>query len=366
MYEKIRPWLFRLDAERAHTLSVDAARLAQALNTRFLESMYDFGHGALGQTLWGLNFPNPIGLAAGFDKNARLVRFWQKLGFGFVEVGSVTARPARGNKRPRAFRLVEDRALINRMGLNNQGADKIARRIEKLGDKQSVPLGINLAKTHDAAIVGEAAIEDFRHSFHRLAPLADYIALNISCPNTADGKTFEEPDALDALLRTIFTQRRAQNLKVPVLVKLAPPPTPKVVFDSLVEEIVDVAMGHGVQGFIATNTAPDRQFLTTSEGVLAGIGAGGLSGAPLAQRSTQLVRYLYRRTGGAVPIIGVGGIDSAEAALAKLRAGASLVQLYTGLVYEGPGLVKQLKEGLVHLFEKHGYASIREAIGADA
>ena len=365
MYEKIRPWLFRLDAERAHTLSVSSARLAQALNTRLLESMYDFGHGALGQQLWGLNFSNPIGLAAGFDKNARLVRFWEKIGFGFVEVGSVTARAARGNKRPRAFRLPEDRALINRMGLNNQGAEKIARRIEKLEGKRGVPLGINLAKTHDDAIIGEAAVEDFRLSFHRLAPLADYVALNISCPNTADGKTFEEPEGLDALLRVIFTQRSLQNLKVPVLVKLAPPPTPKVVFDSLVEEIVEVALGHGVHGFIATNTASDRQFLTTPQATLTRIGKGGLSGTPLAERSTQLVRYLYRRTGGTVPIIGVGGVDSVEAAFAKLRAGASLVQLYTGLVYEGPGLIKHLKEGLVRLFEEHGYASIREVVGTD-
>ncbi len=365
MYKKIRPLLFKLDAELAHTLGVDTARLAQALNSRLLESMYDFGHGALGQRLWGLNFTNPVGLAAGFDKNARLVRFWEKIGFGFVEVGSVTAQAAKGNKRPRAFRLETDQAIINRMGLNNQGAEKIARRIEKLDDKRQAPLGINIAKTHNPSILGDAALEDFRQSFHRLAPLADYVALNISCPNTAEGKTFEEPAALDALLRVVFTQRTAQSLEVPVLVKLSPPTTPKVVYDSLYEEIIEVALGHGVHGFIASNTAPDRQLLTTPKAEIDRIGAGGLSGAPIAERSTQLVRYVYRRTGGSVPIIGVGGIASAEAAFAKIRAGASLVQLYTGLVYEGPGLVKQIKEGLVHLFEEHGFASIREAVGID-
>ncbi len=365
MYEKIRPLLFRIEAERAHQLSVGAARLSQALNTSILESTFAFGHGALGQTLWGHNFSNPVGLAAGFDKNARLVRFWEKIGFGFVEVGSVTARRARGNKRPRAFRLPDDLALINRMGLNNQGAEKIARRIGKLAGRRTVPLGINLAKTRDDAIIGEAGVEDFRRSFHWLAPLADYVALNISCPNTLDGKTFEDPASLDALLRVLFAERNELRLAVPVLIKLAPPPTPKVVFDSLVEEIVEVALGHGVQGFIATNTASDRQNLTTPKAVLDRIGPGGLSGAPLADRSTQLVRYLYRRTGGAVPIIGVGGVDSAEAAYAKLRAGASLVQLYTGLVYEGPGLIKQIKEGLVHLFEQDGHASVQEVIGTD-
>ena len=365
MYKKIRPLLFRIEAERAHQLGVGAARLAQALNTSMLESTFAFGHGALGQTLWGHNFSNPVGLAAGFDKNARLVRFWEKIGFGFVEVGSVTARGARGNKRPRAFRLPDDRALINRMGLNSQGAEKIARRLRKLAGRRTAPLGINLAKTNDDAIIGDAAVEDFRRSFHRLAPLADYVALNISCPNTADGRTFEDPEILEALLRVLFAERNELRLAVPVLIKLAPPPTPKVVFDSLVEEIVEIALGYGVQGFIATNTASDRQNLTTPQAVLDRIGPGGLSGAPLAERSTQLVRYLYRRTGGTVPIIGVGGVDSSEAAYAKLRAGASLVQLYTGLVYEGPGLIKQIKEGLVRLFEQDGHTSLGQVVGMD-
>ncbi len=366
MYDKIRPLLFRLDAELAHHVGMGAARMAQVAGLSVVESTYAFGHGALGQTIWGLPFSNPIGLAAGFDKNARLVRFWQALGFGFVEVGSVTASASKGNPRPRAFRLPEDRALINRMGLNNQGAARIARRIARLRGRRRVPLGINLAKTHDDRIVGEAAVEDFRQSFHHLAPLADYVALNISCPNTSDGKTFEEADALDALLTVVFRERAALQLRVPVLVKLAPALTPRVVFDSLVEDIVQVAMRHGVHGFIAANTASDRDGLETPEAELARIGRGGLSGAPLANRSTQLVRYLYRRTGGRVPIIGVGGVDSAEAAYAKLRAGASLVQCYTGMVYEGPALIQRIKAGLVRLFEEDGYASMREVIGRDA
>lgn len=366
MYDFLRSFLFRLGAENAHHVGMGAARLAQTVNLSVIESMYQSGHGALGQTLWGLNFTNPIGLAAGFDKNAQLIRFWEALGFGFAEVGSVTARPAKGNKRPRAFRLPEDQALINRMGLNNQGAEKISRRIKGSQGKRGIPLGINIAKTHDDAIIGDAAIEDFRRSFQALAPLADYMALNISCPNTADGRTFEEAEGLDALLGVIFAERAAMHLKVPVLIKLAPPLTPKVVFDSQVEDIVQVALAHGVQGFIATNTASDRQHLSTDAAQLERIGRGGLSGQPIFERSTQLVRYLYRRTEGKLPIIGVGGVASAEQAYAKLRAGASLVQLYTGLVYEGPSLIKDIKDGLVRLFEEDGHSSLRHVIGLDA
>ena len=278
----------------------------------------------------------------------------------------MTARPSKGNPRPRAFRLPEDRALINRMGLNNQGADKVARRIARLETARSVPLGINLAKTHDPAILGDDAVADFRFSFRRLAPLADYVALNISCPNTAEGKTFEEPDALDALLGAVFHERKELGLKVPVLVKLSPPLSPKVVYDSQVEEAVAAALAHGVHGFIATNTASDRAHLETAPDVLKQIGRGGLSGAPLRARATQLVRYLYRKTDGRVPIIGVGGIFTAEDAYERIRAGAALVQVYTGMVYEGPGLVRTLKEGLVQLLDADGHSSLPAAIGLDA
>jgi dihydroorotate dehydrogenase len=366
VYSYVRPLLFRLDAERAHKIGTGVARVVQALSPDLVESMFEYGDAALGQSLWGLSFPNPVGLAAGFDKNATLVHFWEKLGFGFVEVGSVTAHPSSGNPRPRAFRLPEDQALINRMGLNNDGAERVAQRLRKLKARRTVPLGVNLAKTPSDQILGAAAVDDFRASFHRLAPLADYVTINISCPNTEDGKTFEEPDGLDALLSALFAERSGLGLDVPVLVKLAPPVSPSTVYDSQVEDVIAVAMTHGVQGFIASNTAPDRQHLTASQEDLDRIGRGGLSGAPLRKRSTQLVRYLYSRTGGEVPIIGVGGVASAEAAYAKLRSGASLVQLYTGLVYEGPGLIRDIKKGLVRLLERDGYSSVGQVVGVDA
>ncbi len=366
MYDFFRPLLFRLDAERAHRLGVGAARLAQTATPFVLSSLFGYEHETLRQQLWGIDFANPVGLAAGFDKNARLVPFWKAVGFGFVEVGSVSARKARGNPRPRAFRLPADRALINRMGLNNDGAPRIARRLGRRNARSILPLGVNLAKTHDPSIMGEAALEDFRTSFRLLAPLAHYVALNISCPNTVEGKTFEDPEALDALLGVLFAERTTLGLTVPILLKLAPPASEKVVFDSLVEEILVVARAHGVDGFIATNTAPDRDALTTPEALLTAIGPGGLSGKPLTGRATRLIRYLYTKTEGRLPLIGVGGIASAGDAYARIRAGASLVQLYTGLVYEGPGLIRRIKEGLVALLERDGFAGIREAVGVDA
>lgn len=319
----------------------------------------------LRQTLWGLDFSNPLGLAAGFDKNGVLVRFWETVGFGFVEVGSVSAQPAKGNPRPRAFRLKEDRALINRMGLNNDGAARIAQRLSGILPDVRYPVGINLAKTHSPSIMGEAALEDFRTSFRHMAPLANYIVLNISCPNTTEGKTFEDSEALEALLQVIFAERETLGLEVPVLVKLSPPASERIVFDSTVDVIVTLSERYGVAGFIATNTASDRKQLTASPETLERIGNGGLSGAPIERRATHLVRYLYQKIEGRIPIIGVGGVSSAEGAYAKIRAGASLVQLYTGLVYEGPMVIRQIKEGLVTLLEQDGFARVSEAVGVD-
>lgn len=367
MYDLIRSALFRLNAERAHTLATTAAKLADLTHTdAWVESNFAFEDESLQQKIWGLSFRNPVGLAAGFDKNAKLVEFWSTLGFGFVEVGSVTAQPSKGNPKPRAFRLPEDRAVINRMGLNNKGANKISRRLAKMNGRREMILGVNVAKTHDASIMGDAAVADFRESYRLLAPHADYIALNVSCPNTTEGKTFEDPDALEALLKAISEEREDLGRAVPLLVKLSPPLSNRVVYDSNVEITVELCRRYGVDGFIASNTASDREGLTATEDQLAAIGRGGLSGQPLRARSTHLVRYLYRLTNGELPIIGVGGIFSAEDAYAKIRAGASLVQIYTGLVYEGPSLVRRIKEGLIDLLEKDGFVAISDAVGADA
>lgn len=365
LYDRIRPVLFRLDAERAHHLGVLAGRTAQRLAPFLVRRMFAWESDRLRSVVFDREFPNPVGLAAGFDKNGVLVPFWRLAGCGHVEIGSVSARPARGNPRPRAFRLPDDEALINRMGLNNQGAARVARRIARLAAAPA-PLGINLVKTHDPAIAGEEAIRDFVDSFRLLAPLADYVVLNLSCPNTTEGKTFEDPNALDDLLGAVFAARSELALRVPVLAKLSPPVSDRVVFDSETEEIVSVARSHGIAGFVASNTAADREGLVTDPDALQRIGRGGMSGAPLEGRSTHLVRYLYRLTGGSVPIIGVGGVASAEHAYRKIRAGARLVQLYTGLVYHGPGLVRSIKTGLDRLLEADGFERVEDAVGADA
>ncbi len=363
MYSTLRPLLFRLSPEAAHGLTMAASRVFGSAAMRMLGSMFEYHNTALKISLWGHQFSNPVGLAAGFDKNAHLVDFWQHLGFGFAEVGSVTLKASKGNPRPRLFRLPDDHALINRMGLNNDGAEKIAARIGNRGMYHPFPLGINLAKTHDPSIEGPEAIDDYVESFRKLAPTANYIALNISCPNTAEGKTFEDPTSLDALIDAIFAARTEMQSRVPVLVKLSPPITERVVFDSLLEELVSVCLEHKVSGFIATNTANDRAGLQTPSHVLQRIGSGGLSGPPIAKRSTRLINYLYQKTQGEIPIIGVGGIDSGLAAYDKIRAGASLIQIYTGLVYEGPSLVRRIKQELVDLLAEDGYANLTQAIG---
>jgi len=223
MYSYFQSLLFRLDPERAHHVAVTAARVAQRVVPFVIESKYTYAHPALHTELFGKHFTNPIGLAAGFDKNAVLIPFWKNLGFGFVEVGSVSARKSKGNRRPRAFRLPDDRALVNRMGLNNQGAHRIATRVQQYAGTRAFPIGINIAKTHDPSIEGEAAVADFCLSFRAMAPHADYVVVNISCPNTAEGKTFEDPNALDDLLRAIARERNELERNIPLMVKLSPP-----------------------------------------------------------------------------------------------------------------------------------------------
>ncbi len=366
MYHFLRPLLFWLTPERAHATSLWAAQAAQRTVLPLVASRYQFEDERLKQRLWGDTFPNPVGLAAGADKNARAVPFWEAVGFGFVEVGSVSAQPAPGNPTPRAFRLPEDQALVNRLGLNNDGAEAVAARLERGRSERARPLGINLAKTHDPDIMGDAALEDFRTSFRQLVGQADYVTLNVSCPNTPDGGTFEDPAALNTLLDAITAEQKAPGLAVPILIKLSPPLSDRVLFDTRLEEILAVAADHDVDGFVATNTASDRKGVQTSGDRLEEIGAGGLSGPPLEARATRLVQYLYRATDGEIPIIGVGGVCDAESAYTKIRAGASLVQLYTALVYEGPGLVQRIKEGLVARLSDDGYASVENVVGVDA
>jgi len=342
VYQKlIKPLLFRLDPERAHHLAMSFAR--QTSNSALLQSlahhMYAYEDTTLEQARDGLHFKNPLGIAAGFDKNGEIIEALQALGFGFIEIGSVTARASAGNPKPRMFRLPEDRALINRMGLNNDGVDAIVERIDKT--KLRVPLGINIAKTHDASIMGDAAILDYVYSYERAETKADYMMVNVSCPNTAEGITFEESGPLKELLATIAGSRK--DARVPMWIKFSP----DLGFEKL-EELVDISLHYGVSGFAITNTSTDRTQLMTSTQRLNEIGRGGLSGSPLRKKSNLMIKHLRAHLPDTITLIGVGGIDSGEAAIERVEAGADLLQVYTGLVYEGPGLLKSILENLAN------------------
>lgn len=364
MYQFLKPLLFRLEPETAHHFALVAASWG-AIAPNWARPTYVVEDERLRQNLFGLQFNTPVGLAAGFDKNAGHIGFWPLLGFGFMEIGSVTAKPSAGNPKPRAFRLPEDEALINRMGLNNDGAKVVAKRIAAFGPT-AIPLGINIAKTHAPDILGEAAIQDFVASFRHLAPFAGYVTLNISCPNTAEGKTFEDPMALDQLLKAIFEVRTSLGLDVPVLVKMSPPASLALPDLAYVDDLLAVMGQYPLAGLMATNTASDRSGLKTPISRLTEIGRGGLSGKPLAQRSTALIRTLFQKTSGQMPIIGLGGIQCAEDAFEKIKAGASLLQVYTGLVYQGPGLISNIHKGLLSRIDQNGFNHLRDVIGIEA
>ena len=353
----VKPLLFKLDAERAHNATQKFAQTASS--SYFLRllagALYNYQSPKLNQQIWGLNFRNPIGLAAGFDKNGRIPEIMQALGFGFVEIGSITANPSTGNPKPRAFRLPRDRAMINRMGLNNDGAQTIVKRLKN--KKISIPLGINIAKTHDSNIMGYEAIQDYIHSFNEAKKVADYITINISCPNTTEGKTFEDPATLDELLSAL--QIRDDARVIPTLIKFSSDLQKEQLL-----ELLEICENHRVHGYVACNTSSGREGLTTQKETLEQVGRGGLSGRPIANKSVQIIKWISDATKGQKPIIGVGGIDCFETAHKMLLAGADLLQLYTGLIYEGPGLVKNINRQLVEELDKLDITSIHQFVKA--
>jgi dihydroorotate dehydrogenase len=325
VYERLaRPVLFRLgggDAESAHETTL---RLLSRVS-RFTPKQPYSPPGAA-TTVFGVRFPNPVGLAAGMDKDGRALPAWPALGFGFVEVGTVTWHPQPGNDRPRLYRLPDSRAIVNRMGFNNAGARALAARLAALG-RLPVPLGISLGKSKVTPL--EDAVADYVASLEALYPYGDYFAVNVSSPNTPGLRTLQDRDHLDALLAAA----RAVGPK-PLLVKVAPDLT-----DAALGEVLEVCEANGVAGLIATNTTLARDGVAAADAVTA-TQAGGLSGAPLTQRAREVVRFVTRETGGRLPVIGVGGVMHPDDALRLRDAGASLVQLYTGLIYAGPALVR--------------------------
>ena len=310
---------------------------------------------ALATTLWGLRFATPVGLAAGFDKDVRCPDAAARLGLGFGEAGTVTPRPQPGNPRPRLFRLRRDRALINRYGFNSAGLDVALARLERwrrASGSPRCPLGINIGVNKDSA----APARDYADGLTRVAALADYVAVNVSSPNTPGLRAWQTGDALDRLLAALSNAHARLDPAPPVLLKLAPE-----IDDEGVAALLDAIAGAPIAGLILTNTTTTRPpGLVSRERE-----EGGLSGSPLGPRALEVLRRAYALSGGRLPLIGVGGIDSAEAAYARIRAGASLIQLYTALVYRGPRLVGEITQGLARLLAADGFASLAEAVGAD-
>jgi len=333
----IKPILFNLDTERAHDIAIGCASFVNRSTAlqHLLRWIYEFNVSTLEKKFWGLTFPNPVGLAAGFDKNGIAIHAMQALGFGFVEVGSITAQPSTGNPKPRAFRLPEDQSLINRMGLNNEGAQTIIKRLKSTSC--SIPVGINIAKTNNPAITGRKALDDYAESYSLALSTADYITINISCPNTGEGKTFEDPEALSALLGHLDPAAHS----TPTLVKFSVDTNQETL-----AKLVEICESHEIDGYVATNTSSLRQGLKTPAKKIRQIGSGGLSGKAISTKSTAVIAGLYEILRGSKPIIGVGGIHDIDSAKAKIDAGADLLQLYTALVFEGPGLPKKLKKAL--------------------
>ncbi|KAA2258630.1 quinone-dependent dihydroorotate dehydrogenase [Solihabitans fulvus] len=343
----IRKPLYRLhgsDAERVHETTVNllarlsAARPLMSLTQRAVSVRTP----SLARTVFGVRFPNPVGLAAGMDKNGRAIPAWAAMGFGFVEVGTVTRHPQPGNPRPRLFQLSDSEALINRMGFNNAGAQALAARLDRLGPLP-VPLGISIGKSKVTPV--EEAVEDYRASLRALYRHGDYFAVNISSPNTPGLRTLQDRTALGELLgelqatSTELASTRGGR-RTPLLVKIAPDLT-----DSAIAELLEVCAEHQVSGLIATNTTLGRDGLAASDTALA-TEAGGLSGRPLAARAREVVAFVSAETGGALPIIGVGGIFGPDDATRLLDAGASLVQTYSGFIYQGPGLIRRINRAL--------------------
>ena len=343
----VRPALFALSPERAHTLTL------AALRTGLLPSMSRPVTG-LAVDLFGLRFPNPVGLAAGFDKNAVASRAMLKLGFGFVEAGSVTPNPQQGNPKPRVFRLPQDRAVINRLGFNNEGHDVFARNLDDQRSGHPGIIGVNIGANKDSA----DPIEDYVTGVLRFAAIADYFVVNISSPNTPGLRDLQARGVFHDLLTRVGAARDQDAVRPPLLVKIAPD-----LSQPELGALVEVAIETGVDGLIVSNTTVDRPLSLRSSHVAE---TGGLSGRPLFAMSTGVLRDTYRISEGRLPLVGVGGIASGEDAYAKIKAGASLVQLYTGLIYQGPGLVQSILRDLRGLLDRDGVLSVVDVIGVDA
>lgn len=352
----IKPLLFKMPTETAHEFGLETLKIAlgsEIVQRKFAEKFQCNEFGTLER--FGLKFKNPFGIAAGFDKNAVVANQLHALGFGFIEVGTVTLNPQAGNPKPRLFRLPSDNALINRAGFNNEGTAAAVARLKK--SRPNCPLGVNIGKNKD--VPNEAAIENYLASFDLAHEVADYIAVNVSSPNTPNLRELQKAENLEELLSELEKRNRELGAK-PLLVKIAPD-----LSEAEIEAITDISQKLGLSGIIATNTTISRENLQTSQTEIEKIGAGGLSGKPITARSTEVISKIYKYSNGKIPIIGVGGIFTAQDAFDKIAAGACLLQAYTGFVYQGFTFARDINFGLARILKEKGFRNLDEAVGVE-
>ncbi len=336
----VKPLLFLLSPEKAHHFTVSLLKIVLGIPIvrSIFKKMHTIEDESLHRNIFGLTFKNPVGLAAGFDKDGKYFESMAALGFGFIECGTVTPRPQIGNPQPRLFRLPKDGALINRMGFNNEGVDHLVKKL-KVRKKSDVIIGGNIGKNKDTP--NENAVDDYEICFEKLFPYVDYFVVNVSSPNTPNLRALQDREPLTKLLTHLQNLNHSKPTPKPILLKIAPD-----LNNNQLDDILEIVKDSKISGVIATNTTIDRSKLTTSKNEIEKIGNGGLSGAPLKQRSTEVIRYLNEHSKGNLKIIAVGGISSEQDAIEKLKAGASLVQIYTGLIYEGPHLIRNINEAI--------------------
>ena len=342
MYKLLaKPLLFLWPPEKAHhlTLFIFKFLLALPLVGAITRSFFRVQNPKLERKLFGLTFPNPVGLAAGFDKDGKHFDAMSALGFGFVELVTVTPKGQEGNPQPRLFRLPQDSALINRMGFNNEGVEALVERLKNRPQNGRI-IGGNIGK--NKLTPNEQATDDYTYCFEALFPYVDYFVVNVSSPNTPNLRALQDKEPLTQLLGTLQALNRQKANPKPILLKIAPD-----LNEAQLDDILEIVDNSGIEGIIATNTTISRADLQTSDAAIQAIGAGGLSGVPVKNRSTEVIRYLYNKSEKKLKIIGVGGINSAKDAIEKLEAGACLIQIYTGLIYAGPSLVKEINEELI-------------------
>jgi len=340
IYRLLKAFLFLFPAEFAHHLTTKSFNTLEKtpLLGYLIASIFKYDHPSLKREVWGLSFANPIGLAAGFDKDGKYIRAMSSLGFGFIEVGTVTPRPQLGNPKPRLFRIKKDKAIINRMGFNNGGVDALVNRLKAL-KRTKVIIGGNIGKNKDTP--NEKAHEDYLICFTKLYDYVDYFVVNLSSPNTPGLRSLQEKGPLTLILSTLTSYRHGQQYYKPILLKIAPDLT-----DTQLSDVSEIITELKIDGLISTNTTIERSPLTEDPEKIEQIGNGGLSGVPLRKRSNDVTKKLFEHTNGQVPIVGVGGIYDVSSARERIDAGASLLQVYSGFIYEGPFLVKRLKRAL--------------------